>query len=82
MEAAGNLITFSVHRSATEEGGRPRLGTFLDSMYLVGITFFAIGYGDYFPLTYCGRGVSITCGLMVRNFFPHTSAHNQATYCN
>ncbi|XP_075256026.1 uncharacterized protein LOC142348538 isoform X2 [Convolutriloba macropyga] len=51
-------------QSASEEDRPPMLRTFLDSMYLVGITFFAIGYGDYYPVTYCGRGVSITCGLM------------------
>ncbi|XP_063727550.1 small conductance calcium-activated potassium channel protein 2-like isoform X2 [Symsagittifera roscoffensis] len=51
-------------QSAAGDGEKPLLATFLDAMYLVGITFFAIGYGDYYPVTYCGRGVSITCGLM------------------
>jgi hypothetical protein len=37
-------------------------------MWLVAITFLAIGYGDLVPNTYCGRAICVASGLMVRNF--------------
>ncbi len=40
-------------------------------MWLVAITFLAIGYGDLVPNTYCGRAICVASGLMVWNFiFP------------
>ena len=42
----------------------------LNSLWLVAITFWCIGYGDIVPNTYCGRGICLICGTMVRmNFF-------------
>ena len=35
-------------------------------MWLTAITFLSIGYGDIVPNTYCGRGIAVTTGLMVR----------------
>ncbi|KAL3859133.1 hypothetical protein ACJMK2_009365 [Sinanodonta woodiana] len=37
---------------------------FLNSMWLISITFLTIGYGDIYPSTYCGRVVSVVSGLM------------------
>ena len=37
----------------------------LNSMWMIAITFFAIGYGDIVPNTYCGRGIAVTTGVMV-----------------
>ncbi|KAK3586812.1 hypothetical protein CHS0354_020022 [Potamilus streckersoni] len=37
---------------------------FLNSMWLICITFLTIGYGDMYPNTYCGRIVSVVSGLM------------------
>jgi hypothetical protein len=34
-------------------------------MWLVAITFLAIGYGDLVPNTYCGRAICVASGLMV-----------------
>ncbi|KAK3588372.1 hypothetical protein CHS0354_007802 [Potamilus streckersoni] len=38
--------------------------SFLNSMWLISITFLTIGYGDMYPSTYCGRVVSVVSGLM------------------
>ena len=38
----------------------------LNSMWMIVITFLAIGYGDIVPNTYCGRVVAIATGVMVR----------------
>ena len=38
--------------------------SFLNSMWLIAITFLTIGYGDMTPSTYCGRFVSVLTGLM------------------
>ncbi len=37
-------------------------------MWLVAVTFLAIGYGDLVPNTYCGRAICVASGLMVRDF--------------
>ncbi|KAL3859089.1 hypothetical protein ACJMK2_009323 [Sinanodonta woodiana] len=37
---------------------------FLNSMWLICITFLTVGYGDMYPNTYCGRVVSVISGLM------------------
>jgi hypothetical protein len=33
-------------------------------MWLIAVTFLAIGYGDLVPNTYCGRAVCVVSGLM------------------
>lgn len=38
----------------------------LNTMWLTAITFLSVGYGDIVPNTYCGRGIAVTTGLMVR----------------
>lgn len=38
--------------------------SYLNSMWLIAITFLTIGYGDLTPSTYCGRFVSVLTGLM------------------
>ena len=43
----------------------------LNSMWLIAITFLCVGYGDIVPNTYCGRGITLTCGMMVS--LPHIS---------
>lgn len=37
-------------------------------MWLISITFLSIGYGDMVPNTYCGKGVCLLTGIMVRIF--------------
>lgn len=39
---------------------------FLGAMWLISITFLTIGYGDMVPNTYCGKGVCLMTGIMVR----------------
>lgn len=34
-------------------------------MWLTAITFLCVGYGDLVPNTYCGRGITLTCGMVV-----------------
>jgi hypothetical protein len=34
-------------------------------MWLTAITFLCVGYGDIVPNTYCGRGITLFCGLVV-----------------
>jgi hypothetical protein len=40
-------------------------GNLLNSMWLIAVTFLAIGYGDIVPNTYCGRAICVASGLMV-----------------
>ncbi|KAK6048035.1 hypothetical protein COOONC_14460 [Cooperia oncophora] len=40
---------------------------YLNSMWFIMVTFMSIGYGDIVPNTYCGRTLSITTGIVVRN---------------
>ncbi len=40
-------------------------GNLLNSMWLVAVTFLAIGYGDLVPNTYCGRAICVVSGLTV-----------------
>lgn len=42
----------------------------LNTMWLIAITFLSVGYGDIVPNTYCGRGIAVTTGMMVSQFFP------------
>ncbi|KAF6208579.1 hypothetical protein GE061_017037 [Apolygus lucorum] len=37
---------------------------YLNSMWLIAITLLSVGYGDIVPNTYCGRGITLTCGIM------------------
>ncbi|XP_041352483.1 small conductance calcium-activated potassium channel protein-like [Gigantopelta aegis] len=37
---------------------------FLNSMWMIAITFLTIGYGDIVPTSYCGRGISVVTGIM------------------
>lgn len=34
-------------------------------MWLTAITFLCVGYGDIVPNTYCGRGITLCCGMVV-----------------
>jgi hypothetical protein len=47
----------------------PKHGNLLNSMWLIAVTFLAIGYGDLVPNTYCGRAVCVVSGLMVNKRF-------------
>jgi hypothetical protein len=38
----------------------------LNSMWLIAITFLSVGFGDIVPNTYCGRGIAVSTGIMVR----------------
>ena len=40
-------------------------GNLLNTMWLTAITFLCVGYGDIVPNTYCGRGITLTCGIVV-----------------
>ena len=37
----------------------------LNSMWLIAVTILCVGYGDIVPNTYCGRSISVVCGMMV-----------------
>lgn len=41
----------------------------LNALWLTAITFLCVGYGDIVPNTYCGRGITVVCGMMVSFFF-------------
>ena len=47
----------------------PQHKNLLNSMWMISITFFAIGYGDIVPNTYCGRGIAVATGVMVGTLF-------------
>lgn len=36
---------------------------FLNTMWLVSITFLSVGYGDIVPESYCGRGIAVLTGM-------------------
>lgn len=40
-------------------------GNLLNSMWMIAITILCVGYGDIVPSTYGGRGITLTCGMMV-----------------
>ncbi|CAL1280298.1 unnamed protein product, partial [Larinioides sclopetarius] len=42
----------------------PEHANLLNTMWLTAITFLSVGYGDIVPNTYCGRGISVSTGLM------------------
>ena len=64
----GTLIYTHIHtynfRNHDEE-----YGNILNSLWLVAITFWCIGYGDIVPNTYCGRGICLIVGSSVRIIF-------------
>jgi len=49
---------------ACESYHEQKHGNLLNSMWLIAVTFLAIGYGDLVPNTYCGRTVCVASGLM------------------
>lgn len=49
---------------------------YLNSLWLVAITSLTIGYGDIVPNTYCGRLVSVICGIMVSFLKIHPFKNN------
>lgn len=53
----------------------------LNSMWLTAITFLCVGYGDIVPNTYCGRGITLICGMVVsvKFYLPHTHTHKSKT---
>ena len=40
-----------------------RHASFLNSMWLISITFLSVGYGDIVPNSYCGRGIAVLTGI-------------------
>lgn len=46
------------------ERGNYHKNSYLESMWLIAITFLTVGYGDRTPLSYCGRYISIVTGAM------------------
>ncbi|CAF4325230.1 unnamed protein product [Rotaria socialis] len=48
-------------------------GNILNSMWLIAVTFLAIGYGDLVPNTYCGRAICVASGLMMFSNFAFSS---------
>nr|CAD7397758.1 unnamed protein product [Timema poppensis] len=51
----------------------------LNSMWLIAITFLCVGYGDIVPNTYCGRGIALTCGMMI---YSSISCHKLTDFRN
>lgn len=49
---------------------------YLNSMWLIAITLLSVGYGDIVPNTYCGRGITLSCGIMVRLIMTNIHTHN------
>ncbi|KAK3691359.1 hypothetical protein RRG08_036163 [Elysia crispata] len=39
-------------------------GNFLNSMWLIAVSFLTVGYGDIVPNSYCGRGIAVLTGIM------------------
>ncbi|XP_076223371.1 small conductance calcium-activated potassium channel isoform X2 [Nomia melanderi] len=39
----------------------------LNAMWLIAITFLSVGFGDIVPNTYCGRGIAVSTGIMLKN---------------
>lgn len=46
------------------ERGNYHKNSYMESMWLVAITFLTVGYGDRTPQSYCGRYISIVTGSM------------------
>lgn len=47
---------------------KPSHADFLNSMWLIAITFLSVGYGDIVPSTYCGRLIAVMTGIMGAGF--------------
>lgn len=45
----------------------------LNAMWLIAITFLSVGFGDIVPNTYCGRGIAVSTGIMVRYLIDTTN---------
>ncbi|KAL7668408.1 hypothetical protein ACOME3_009110 [Neoechinorhynchus agilis] len=45
-----------------------RHSNILNSMWLISVTFLAVGYGDIVPQTYCGRTICVVSAMMVTKF--------------
>lgn len=53
-------------RSSRHHSGPPvEDNPYLNSLWLIMVTFMSIGYGDVVPNTYCGRAMAITTGVVV-----------------
>jgi potassium intermediate/small conductance calcium-activated channel subfamily N protein 3 len=70
LRACERLVYFKIHisplSSFTYSNHDPKHhGNLLNSMWLIAVTFLAIGYGDLVPNTYCGRAICVVSGLMV-----------------
>lgn len=59
------LCNQSTVRSYHERFHDEEHANLLNSMWLTAITFLCVGYGDIVPNTYCGRGITLTCGMVV-----------------
>ncbi|XP_062617379.1 small conductance calcium-activated potassium channel protein-like [Saccostrea cucullata] len=60
------LITNSYAMQTCESYTFPgsEMTSFLNSLWLVMITFLTIGYGDFYPVSFCGRCVSASTGFL------------------
>lgn len=60
------LITNSYAMQTCESYTFPgsEMSSFLNSLWLVMITFLTIGYGDFYPVSFCGRCVSAATGFL------------------
>lgn len=47
---------------------KPAHANFLNSLWLIAITFLSVGYGDIVPSTYCGRLIAVMTGIMGAGF--------------
>ena len=57
------FITASWLLRACEMYHDPVHANFLNSMWLIAITFLSVGYGDIVPNSYCGRGIAVLTGI-------------------
>lgn len=60
------LINFLIVLHFRYHDNQDITSNFLGAMWLISITFLTIGYGDMVPNTYCGKGVCLLTGIMVR----------------
>ncbi|KAK3098304.1 hypothetical protein FSP39_018185 [Pinctada imbricata] len=42
----------------------PHFSNYLNTLWLIAITFLSVGYGDIVPTTYCGRSIAVLTGVM------------------
>ena len=62
MMSSFTIASWSLH--LCEMYGDAVHANFLNSMWMIAITFLTIGYGDIVPTSYCGRGISVVTGIM------------------